>query len=57
MIRLVYPFKADKIEDFEVRVREAIAEWRRYNPNRNLLGIDCTALVENARSSVVRHTP
>ena len=38
-------------------VREAIAEWRRYNPNRNLLGIDCTALVENPRSSVVRHTP
>jgi hypothetical protein len=26
----VYPFKATKIEDFEVGVRKAIAEWRRY---------------------------
>ena len=25
----VYPFKANKIEDFEVAVREAITEWRR----------------------------
>jgi hypothetical protein len=44
----VYPFKANKIEDFEVGVREAIAEWRRYNPNQNLLEAGCTVLVEKA---------
>jgi hypothetical protein len=27
----IYPFRANKIEDFEVAVREAIAEWRRLN--------------------------
>jgi hypothetical protein len=45
---LVYPFKANKIEDFEVGVREAIAEWRRYNPNQNFLEAGCTVLVEKA---------
>jgi hypothetical protein len=34
----VYPFRANKIEDFEVAVREAIAEWRRYNPNQDFPG-------------------
>jgi hypothetical protein len=44
----VYPFKANKIEDFEVGVREAIAEWRQYNPNRDFLEAGCTVLVEKA---------
>jgi hypothetical protein len=44
----VYPFKANKIEDFEVGVREAIAEWRRYNSDRNFLETSCTVLVEKA---------
>ena len=44
----VYPFKANKLGDFEVAVREAIAEWRRYNPNRDFLEAGCTALVERA---------
>ena len=44
----VYPFKANKIEDFEVGVRKAIAEWRRYNPNRDFLEAGCTVLVEKA---------
>jgi hypothetical protein len=44
----VYPFKANKIEDFEVGVREAIAEWRRHNPNRNFLEASRTVLVEKA---------
>jgi hypothetical protein len=44
----VYPFKANKIEDFEVGVREAIAEWRQYNPNRNFLEVGCTVLVEKS---------
>jgi hypothetical protein len=44
----VYPFSADKIEDFEVGVREAIAEWRRYNPNQDFLEAGCTVLVEKA---------
>jgi hypothetical protein len=30
----LYPFKANKIEDFEIGVTEAIAERRRYNPNK-----------------------
>jgi hypothetical protein len=30
----IYPFKANRIEDFEVGVREAIAEWRRCNHNQ-----------------------
>lgn len=42
----VYPFKANKIEDFEVGVREAIAEWRRSNPRQNFLEAGCTVLVE-----------
>jgi len=44
----VHPFKADKLDEFEVGVREAIAEWRRYNPNRNFLKAGCTVLVEKA---------
>ncbi len=44
----VYPFKANKTEDFEVGVREAIAEWRRYNPNQDFLEAGCTLLVEKA---------
>jgi hypothetical protein len=44
----VYPFRANKIEDFEVGVREAIAEWRRCNPNQNSLEAGCTVLVEKA---------
>jgi hypothetical protein len=44
----VYPFKANKIEDLEVGVREAIAEWRRHNPNQNFLEAGCTVLVEKA---------
>jgi hypothetical protein len=44
----VCPFKADKIEDLEVGVREAIAEWRRYNPNQNFLEAGYTVLVEKA---------
>jgi hypothetical protein len=42
----IYPFKANKIEDVEVGVREAIAEWRRCNPNQNFLEAGCTVLVE-----------
>jgi hypothetical protein len=44
----VYPFRANKIEDFEVAVREAIAEWRRYNPNQDFVEAGCTVLVEKA---------
>ena len=44
----IYPFRANKIEDFEVAVREAIAEWRRYNPNHDLLEAGCTVVVEKA---------
>ena len=44
----VYPFKANKIEDFEVAVGEAIARWRRYSPNKNVLEAGCTVLVEKA---------
>jgi hypothetical protein len=44
----IYPFKANKVDDFEVAVREAIAEWRRYNPNHDFLKAGCTVLVEKA---------
>ena len=44
----VRPFKANKIEDFEVGVGEAIAARRRYNPSRNFLKAGCTVLVEKA---------
>ena len=44
----IYPFRANKVEDFEVAVREAIAEWRRYNPNQNFLEAGFTVLVEKA---------
>jgi hypothetical protein len=44
----IYRFRANKIEDFEVGVREAIAEWRRYNPNEDFLEAGCTVLVEKA---------
>ena len=29
-------------------MREAIAEWRRYNPDRNFLEVSCTVLVARA---------
>jgi hypothetical protein len=44
----VYPFRANKVDDFEVAVREAIGEWLRYNPNQNILEAGCTVLVEKA---------
>jgi hypothetical protein len=44
----VYPFKASKLDDFGVAVGEAIAEWRRYNQNRDFLKAGCTVLVEKA---------
>jgi|HubBroStandDraft_6_1064221.scaffolds.fasta_scaffold328374_2 hypothetical protein len=44
----IYPFRANKVEDFEAAVKEAIAEWRRYNPNRNFLEAWRTVLVEKA---------
>jgi hypothetical protein len=44
-IAFVYPFKANRPDDFEVAVGEAIAEWRRYNPNQNFLKAGCTVLV------------
>jgi hypothetical protein len=43
----IYPFRANKVEDFEVAVR-AMAEWRRFNPNRDFLEAGCTVLVEKA---------
>ena len=33
----IHPFKANKFDDLEVAVGEAIAGWRRYNPNRDFL--------------------
>jgi hypothetical protein len=48
----IRPFKANKVEDFEVGVRGAIAEWRRYNPNRDFLEAGCTVLVEKALFTV-----
>ena len=47
-IAFIYPFQANKVEDFEVAIREAIAVWRRYNPNQNFLEAGCTVLVEKA---------
>jgi hypothetical protein len=47
-LAFVYPFRANKIKDFEVGVRKAIAEWRRDNPDRNFLETGCTVLVEKA---------
>jgi hypothetical protein len=44
----IYPFRANKVEDFEVGVREEIAEWRRDNSNQNFLEAGCTVLVEKA---------
>ncbi len=44
----IHPFKVNKFDDFEVAVGEAIAEWRRYNPNRDFLEAGCTVLVEKA---------
>ncbi len=50
-LAFVYPFKANKFEDFEVAVGEAIARWRRHSPNRNFLEAGCTVLVEKAALS------
>jgi hypothetical protein len=44
----IYPFRVNKLEDFEVAVRDAIAEWQRYHPNQNFLEAGCTVLVEKA---------
>ena len=44
----VYPFKANTFDDLKVAVDEAIAEWRRHNPNQNFLEAGCTVLVEKA---------
>lgn len=44
----VHPFKATTFDDFRIAVGEAIAEWRRYNPNRDFLEVRCTVLIEQA---------
>ena len=44
----VHPFKPNTVDDFKVAVGEAIAEWRRYNPNRDFLEAGCTVLIEQA---------
>ena len=44
----VHRFKANTFDDLKVAVDEAIAEWRRYNPNRDFLEAGCTMLVERA---------
>jgi hypothetical protein len=44
----VYPFKANKIDDFKAAVGKAIAEWRHCNPDRGFLETGCTMLVEQA---------
>jgi hypothetical protein len=44
----IYPFRANKVEDFEVAVREAMAEWRRFSPNRDFLEAGCTVPVQKA---------
>lgn len=47
-LAFVHPFKVHKFEDFEVAVGEAIAEWRRRNPNPDFRDAGCTVLVEQA---------
>jgi hypothetical protein len=42
----VFPFKANTVDNFGVAVGEAIAEWRRYNPDRDFLEARCTVLIE-----------
>ena len=44
----VYPFKANTFDDLKVAVDEAIAEWRRHNPDQDFLEAGCTVLVEKA---------
>lgn len=44
----VHPFKVNTVDDFKVAVDEAIAEWQRYNPDRDFLEAGCTVLVEQA---------
>ena len=44
----VYPFKANTFDDLKVAVDEAIAEWRRHNPNQDFLEAGSTVLVEKA---------
>jgi len=50
----VYPFKANRIEDFEAGVREAMAEWPRQNPDRDFMKAGCTVLIEKVPASVRR---
>ena len=52
----VYPFRVNKLEDFEVAVRDAIAEWQRYNPNHNSWRPAARCWLRR-RSSVVRLKP
>lgn len=47
----VRPFKANELDDFEVAVGVAIAEWRRYNPYVSFLEAGCTVLVEKVALS------
>ena len=44
----VHPFRPSTVDDFKVAVDEAIAEWRRRNPDRDFLEARCTVLVEQA---------
>ena len=44
----VHPFQASTNSDLNRAVREAIAGWRRCNPDRVFLESGCTVLVEKA---------
>jgi hypothetical protein len=44
----VQPFRANTFVDLKFAVGEAIAKWRRYNPNRDFVKAGGTVLVEQA---------
>ncbi len=42
----IYSFEVDELEDFANGLRESVTEWKRHNPNQDLLGDGVTFLIE-----------
>ncbi len=44
----IHLLKVDSVDDFERGVRDAIAEWKRQNPARDLIEDGCSLAIDRA---------
>jgi hypothetical protein len=47
----IYSFEVSELEDFANGLRETVTEWKRRNPDQDLLGDSVTFLIEQYREN------